>query len=139
MKHESIYRVYNEEGGPQPDFYAQTSGIEYTLYALLGPVDVGVIAEYLWASERNFLSPFDNDIFAGLRFGFNDPEDTQILAGGIFDLDTSAKFLNLEASRRLSEALVASLEARYFHSTGGGFLASFERDSYVQLQIRYSF
>ena len=139
LKHESVYRRYAANDGPQPDFYAQTTGFEYTLYGLLGDVDVGLLAEYLWASEFNFLSPFDNDIFSGLRLGFNDTEDTQILVGGIVDLDTGTTFANLEASRRITDHLKGVLEARYFNASSKSFLFSFDRDSYIQIQLRHSF
>lgn len=139
VKHESIYRIYNDANSPQPDFLAQTSGVEYTFYSLWGPADIGIIAEYLWASEQNFLTPFDNDIFAGVRFGRNDVEGTQILLGGIVDLDTATTTVNLEASRRLSDELTAAVEARFFRPREEVFLNAFKRDSYVQVQVRYAY
>lgn len=139
IKHEAIYRFYEDNAAPQPDFYAQTSGLEYTLYGAVADIDISILFEYLWASKTNFLSPFDNHIFVGMRWGLNDTQGTQILAGGVIDLEAPSLFFNLEASRRLSQELSAALEVRYFRLRGTSRLAALRKDSYLQLQLRYGF
>jgi len=78
----------------------------------------------------------DNDVFAGLRVALNDIQDTAVLAGVGYDLDTSETYLNIEADRRLGEDYVLELRARFF--TNAEFEdTSFatENDDYLQLQM----
>src|SRR5690606_30099493 len=78
---------------------AAVTGFEYTAYNILsGSSDVGFLMEYLWDDRgRNPDNPFEDDLFAALRWTANDVSGTTLLAGAIFDLDTRTKFVNIEA------------------------------------------
>lgn len=136
LKHEGVYRGHADRAAA--DFYAQVSGLEFTTYGVLGSAsDVGWLLEYNYASEVNALTPFDNDLFVGLRWAFNDLDGTELVGGAVFDLDSNGKFVTLEMRRRLSSAMFARLELRQFISTEG-VLEALETESYAGLTIGYT-
>ena len=92
----------NRSGDPQ-DYSAATGGFEYTFVGIReSNINLGVLMEYHHDSRgEEATSPFQNDIFIGSRFDFSDEQSTEILAGGLFDLDTSTRAFRVEASRRL--------------------------------------
>jgi hypothetical protein len=107
--------------------FLSTIGFEYTFTGVLkSPADIGVLSEYLYDSRGEEAStlpafgksatqpptPFQNDLFVGGRFTFNDVQNSQILAGMIFDLEGRGRTYNLEAERRLGESWKISLEWR---------------------------
>jgi hypothetical protein len=109
LKLEAIHR-----SGQGESFAALTAGFEYTFYGVLGSrVDVGALGEALW-DERGpeASSPFARDLFAGSRLAFNDAQSTEVLAGVIVDVDTSATFVQIEGSRRIGRWLRVEAEAR---------------------------
>ncbi len=124
------------------EYFAAVGGFEYTFYGVFDTAaDVGVLVEYHYDErDKPSASPFDNDLFSGVRVTLNDVQSTEILAGCIVDLDNSGRFCNVEASRRLGEHWVLSVEARAF----GGFETidpsySFRQDDYLQIEVAYHF
>lgn len=143
-KLESIWRSGQGDG-----FLAATAGFEYTFESVFdSDFDVGLLMEYLYderdiditaAKPLSFVA-FDNDLFIGTRLGFNDIQSTELLAGCVQDLDSSARFCNVEASRRFGNSWVFSLEARTFHSIAADHpLASVRDDDHLQLNIAFHF
>ena len=136
-KFESIVRSNQRE-----TFFAATGGVEYTLFNLFETgLDLGFVAEYLYDSRgKNGQVLFEDDFLAALRFGLNDVQSTEILAGIIFDRTTSSKFYNLEASRRLGESWTIDLEVRFFEGAprfGPSFI--FREDDHIRSQLSYHF
>ena len=88
---------------------------------------------------RNDLEPFtinDNDIFVGTRLALNDTQDTSVLAGVAYDVDTGETFLNIEAERRFGDDIAFELRVRAFSGAGPQDITySIVRDDYVQIQI----
>ncbi len=120
------------------DMEALVTGVEYTFGNINNSgIDVGVIGEYLWDSRGDMaLSSMQNDLFVGTRFAFNDIQDTQILAGGIFDLERSTRLLSIEASRRVKNSWRVELEARLFQNVSNNeFLYVIRQDSFAQFSI----
>ena len=112
IKFEAIRRA-----GTGQDFWAMTGGLEYTFYGLGGgDSDIGVLAEYLYDDRGSAAgtTPFEDDVFMGVRWAANDIDSTEVLFGAIFDLDTSAKFVNFESSRRIGDNWKVTLDARFF-------------------------
>ncbi|VAW06939.1 hypothetical protein MNBD_ALPHA01-2228 [hydrothermal vent metagenome] len=111
FKFEAIRRT-----GADQDFWAMTGGFEYTFYGLGGGgSDIGILAEYLYDDRGpQAMTPFEDDIFMGMRWAANDIDSTEILAGTILDLDTSAKFINIEGSRRIGDHWKVTLDVRFF-------------------------
>ena len=69
------------------DFAAAVGGYEYTFYGVADkPGDLGVLMEYHF-DDRKQDAPtgFQDDFFLGMRYAFNDAQDTEILAGGLYD------------------------------------------------------
>jgi len=136
-KLEAIYR-----SGGGDDFAAAVGGFEYTLYGIFGTaMDLGVVGEYLYDDRSAPLAtPFDDDVFTGLRLTLNDVQSTEALIGCVSDLDTSARLCSVEASRRLGTSWVASLEARTFSDIPENDpLFGLRRDDYLQLELVYHF
>tara|TARA_B100001540_G_C15808025_1_gene643039 strand:+ start:1422 stop:3281 length:1860 start_codon:yes stop_codon:yes gene_type:complete len=133
VKGEAIYQT-----GDVEKFFAGVGGFEYTFYGLGGgESDLGILLEYLYDERgENGFSPFEDDIFAGLRWTANDVDDTTLLVGGIFDLDSKSKLVNVEASRRFGNYWKVSLDARLFLTMGAGDpLFPFNRDDFLQLRV----
>jgi len=103
---------------PGKQYTAFTTGFEYTLVGIFqSDADLGVIAEYSFDDRGNknpFRSAFQNDLMAGMRLVLNDIQSSEILFGGIFDLDDEAVLYTLEGSRRLGEAWKLTVETRIF-------------------------
>lgn len=122
-------------------FRATAGGFEYTLGGALGTAaDVGLLAEYLWDSRgERAATPFQRDLFLGTRVALNDEAGTELLAGGVIDLQQDGVFGNLEASRRLGDDGKIVLEVRLFERAAPSEpLYNFRRDDYVQLEyVRY--
>ena len=119
------------------NFYAFVSGLEYTFGNVKNSgIDIGLISEYLYDSRGNLaFSSMANDLFVGSRIAFNDTQSTEILFGGIFDLEKSSKLFSLEASRRFGEDWKISVEARIFSNIEDSeFLYFFREDSFVRIQ-----
>ncbi len=133
VKFEGIRRT-----GSAGDYWAMTGGFEYTFYGLAGgDSDIGLLAEYLYDDRgQRATTPFDNDLFMGLRWAMNDIDSTEILFGAVVDLDTAAKFVNFESSRRIGDKWKVSLDARFFL----GFpvndpLFALSRDDFFQIRL----
>ena len=100
--------------------------------------DVGLLLEYQY-DGRNELEPFtinDNDIFLGTRLAMNDTQDTSVLAGVAYDVDTGETFFNIEAERRFGDDIAAELRVRAFSGASPQDITySLVQDDYVQIQI----
>ena len=138
-KLESIVR-----SGQGKTFFAGTGGLEYSFYSVFDtPLDLGLVLEYLYDSRgknNNAFYVFEDDILVALRFGFNDIQSTEILAGVLFDRTTSAKFYSIEASRRLGDNWKLDLEARFFSGAPHTDQAYFLRDDdHIRAELSYHF
>lgn len=115
-KLEMISRHGQADASGDDHFFAMVGGFEYTFVGVFdSAVDVGVIGEYVFDDRDEFATtPFEDDVVTGVRIALNDAQSTEILAGVTFDMDSSAKFFNLEASRRLGANWKVELESRFF-------------------------
>ena len=74
-------------------YQAFNAGFERTLVGVFGTrSDVGIVVEYLYDGRGDdaFDTLFERDVALGTRWSFNDPADTQALAGFIVDHHTHA-------------------------------------------------
>ena len=122
-------------------FAAVDAGFEYTFVGVgESALDVGVLGEYMWDERgRDAIGGLQNDILIGTRLTFNDVQSTQVLAGLIFDVEGGGHRYNLEASRRLGDQWLLSLEARgVFDTTPEDFWTDFsKRDHSLRLELAY--
>jgi len=132
-KFEGIHRE-----GQGPSFFAATGGFEYTFYGIAdGSSDLGALAEVMW-DERgdSATTPFDRDVFLGLRWVANDVDGTEVLTGVVNDWENSTRFFNLEASRRLGNDWKLGLQARFWSNVDeSDALFGLRRDDYIEFKV----
>ena len=129
------------ESGQGDAHIAWVGGLEYTLYGIADSrADVGIVAEHQFDSHGHAgPSPFQNDLFVGLRLAFNDVKSTEVLAGVIQDLGGDASLLSIEGSRRLNENWKIEFESRLWSRVAKRDpFRAIAQDDYVQLNlVRY--
>ena len=124
-------------------FTAAIGGFEYTFYQVAATAaDIGVLLE-LQYDGRGPLEPLtlaEHDIFAGFRLALNDVQDTALLAGLVYDVETSETFFNIEADRRIGDHHVIDLRARFFTNAAPSDRSyPVVNDDYLQIRIRRYF
>ncbi len=131
-KLELIYRDRNSDA-----FTAATGGFEYTLYGILdSAIDLGTLLEYSVEDREENEGVFNNDLFGGLRFAFNDVQSTEILAGLIVDTDNQSQSFRIEASRRLGDSWKLTAELQTFSNIkADDALAAFSQDDYLLVEL----
>ena len=107
-------------GGHGDRFGATIFGLEHTFFNLgSGGADLGVLGEVM-LDGRDTSAPFiafDNDVFVGARWAFNDTADTSVLGGPIVDYETGEVVAFLEWERRFGDRWIAGLEGRWLLNT----------------------
>jgi len=100
-----------------------------------------VLAEYHFDDRKQDApTAFQDDVFLGARYVFNDAQDTEILAGGIYDFDYSSKSYRVELRRRISDSWKLESELQVFSSVARDDpLRTFHRDDYFQIDLAYYF
>ncbi len=132
-KFEAIRRI-----GQGKPFIAATTGFEYTFFGILdSAADLGVIGEYLYDQrDERATTPFQDDVFAGVRLALNDEQSMEVLAGVIIDPQHGSRIFSIEASRRFGDAWKVELNARFWSNTASRDpLAVFQDDDHAQLSI----
>jgi len=144
-KLESIHRSgvgSGISGTGDSSFNALTAGFEYTFFSIVGEAtDIGIVFEFL-RDDRGTVAPtpFQKDILLGVRFNLNDAQSSDALIGIIKDVDTDATIYSIEASRRLTQHLTLSLEARQYNNIQANeALHSYLKDDYIQFELAYFF
>ena len=83
---------------------------------------------------------FDDDIFLGARLTLNDPDSTAFLGVIIFDPDSHAKVISLEAETRLSDIWKQEAELRLYEDIKHGeLLYSSRQDDHLQVRFSRNF
>ena len=131
-KLEMIYRRLDSGS-----FAAMTGGFEYTFYGIFdSSTDMGTLLEYSWEDRDQNAGAFDNDLFGGLRFAFNDVQSSEILAGMFVDVENGSQSIRTEASRRLGDSWKLSAELQIFTAVDANDpLLTFARDDYVLIEL----
>jgi len=136
-KLESLYRT-----GQSDDFWSAVGGFEYTFVGIAETrMDLGVLNEWVLDDRRdNATTAFENDAMFGLRLTLNDAAGSELLAGFGQDLDSSARLLSFEASRRFGDNWRLSIEARgFFDLPKDDLIYSLRNDGFIGLEIAYYF
>ncbi len=122
-------------------YVASTFGFEYTFYGIFdSAIDMGTLLEYSMENRFENAGVFDNDVFVGARFAFNDVQSSEVLAGLFYDVDLQSRSLRVEASRRLGSSWKMSVEAQFFNQINPQDpLFAFRQDDYLQLEAAYYF
>lgn len=134
--------------GQGKTFMAAVGGFEYTFVGVFdSDLDVGLISEYIYDQRDTTFNTagaafsgvaFQNDLVIGARITLNDAQSSEILFSLIENLDGDGRSYNLEASRRLGDSWVLSLEARGVSGvTPNSVLSSFSQDNRVRTELAY--
>ena len=126
--------------GQGDTFAATVAGFEYTLFQVASSdADLGILLEHLYDGRDDEDAPLaglENDFFAGVRYTFNDIDDTALLAGVITDLEDESNSIRVEAERRLGDNWKIELEAQWFSNTRpNSSTASVKDDDFTTLKI----
>ncbi len=126
--------------GQGDTFAATVFGFEYTFFQFLNTnADFGVLIEHLYDDRDEVNAPvtaFENDLFLGMRYTFNDIQDTSLLAGSIIDLEDESYSMRLEAERRIGDSLKIEVEGQLFaNARDDSVTAAFQNDDFIQLSI----
>lgn len=126
--------------GQGDTFAATVAGFEYTLFQVANSnADLGLLLEHLYDGRDDEGVPavgLENDVFAGVRYTFNDIDDTAILAGIITDLEDESNSIRVEAERRVGDNWKIELEAQWFSNTrSNSSTASVKDDDFTTLKI----
>jgi hypothetical protein len=119
-------------------YSAITGGFEYTFYGLFGSsIDAGALTEiYLDSRGENAPIPFNRDVFAGVRLGWNDAADTSLIFGSFVDADNGSLFAHLEFERRIGRSHKLELQVQKLANVSNKDpLYPLRRDSYLQLSL----
>ena len=122
------------------DYYHIGLGVEHTLNFDAISGDLGMIGEYYRYetleddkySDLELFETFQNDLFLGVRYTFNDVDDSSLVGGVILDLDYDEQAYYLEYESRFGESLKLNLDYRYIepskdHLTAYALLQKHER------------
>jgi hypothetical protein len=137
LKLEAFYRT-----GQGNDFFSSISGFEYTFVNIAQTgMDLGLIGEWVYDERcEDATTSFQNDAIIGLRLAVNDAASTALLVGFSQDIESSAHFLNVEASRRFGDNWLLSLVSRFFFDVPEDDpFFSMRDDDYIQLELAYYF
>jgi hypothetical protein len=132
-KFEGIHRK-----GQGPSFFAATGGFEYTFYGIAdSSSDIGVLTELMWDERGSAATtPFDRDVFFGLRWVANDVDGTEVLTGLVGDWKNGTRFFNLEASRRVGNDWKLGLQARFWDKVDDSdALFGLRNDDYIEFKV----
>ena len=101
--------------------YQVGAGIEHTLEQLYRGWDLGLISEYYLYKitdkdkfdDLRLFQTFQNDLFVGFRLSFNDVASSEIVGGGIFDLEYDGEYsLFAEFKTRVFDRFTVSADIR---------------------------
>ncbi len=107
------------------DYYQFGIGVEHTLTGFAGEADLGLIAEYYYynifdtgsdiATDLDLFQVFENDLFLGLRYTFNDISNSSVLAGAIIDLQYREQSYSVKYETRYFDVLSAAFDYAYIN------------------------
>lgn len=138
-KLEGIWR-----GGAQHSFLAAVAGFEWTSHGVGDTAaDLGLLLElHRDGRDPSRAAPtlHDDDVFLGTRLALNDTQDTSLVAGVLFDPDTHAKLIVLEAERRVGDAFTVEVELRVFADAADDpAVAALARDDHLTVAWSWHF
>ncbi|AZZ91756.1 hypothetical protein EUZ85_13860 [Hahella sp. KA22] len=123
------------------DFLAAVAGAEYTFIRPEEQADLSVFAEYIYDSRGDDAlgTPFDQDLFVGVRWASNDYNDSTLIVGAIADLNHSAAVYHLNFKRRLTPNIAMELTLRGYDPDDSDPLYPLRDDQLINASFTYYF
>ncbi|UOA33746.1 hypothetical protein DSM110093_03842 (plasmid) [Sulfitobacter sp. DSM 110093] len=125
------------------DYFSGVVGAEYSFGdAFRTGGDLRAAAEYIYdgRSSRQPQTFLDNDLFATIRYDFNDFRDTTIAMSGLYDVHTDSNVLNVNLSFRLSDSARMELSSTFVDADDPEDpLTSLDGDDFFELGVKYFF
>lgn len=131
------------------DYFQVAFGIEHTLEPLENGAELGFISEYYYyqnlennkLNDLNLNQNFQNDLFLGMRYAFNDANDAEAVGGVIIDTEYDEQSYYIEYEGRLMDGLKLEADYRYInpsksHNTTYASLGTHHR---ISLALSYYF
>ena len=117
------------------------AGFEYTFFDVYNGHDVGLITEYLYDEMGKTRTSFEDDLFFGIRYTFNDLGSSEMLAGAFVDMDNGSQSLRLKIQRRSNNYWKYEIIAQSYNKIDPDdlFYASIKDDDFLRFNIRYYF
>ena len=130
-KVEAIHRVSERK-----TIKAFTGGLEYT-FSNVFKSDLGILFEYSYDDRGDeSINGLDDDIFFGIRIGFNDKQSTDFLGGINIDRVKGTTTYFAEANRRIGDSWRVSIKALGFNDVSEtDFLYLIRKDGYVEFSL----
>jgi hypothetical protein len=119
-------------------------GLEHTLYGIWEKKDLGLLAEYYGYyqfndtkfSARELGVLFQNDLYFGGRFSFNDTAGSEILAGVDFDLDNHEEIYFLKYDTRVLDKFKTEFQYQHLSPKANSL---FHELDHIKLAVSYYF
>ena len=120
------------------DYWATVSGIEYTFVNVFAGTDLGVFVEGMYDSRGDAPNgtPFNDDVFFGVRWVPNDQADSQLLCGVMSSLEEHALVAQLQFQRRIGTSLQLEMIFRGYDAAKTSPISAFNDDSVGFLRLR---
>jgi len=124
-------------------------GVEHTLTQVYKEADLGLLAEYYRYvtfqkdkfDDLDLYEIFENDLFLGLRYSFNNGDDASIVGGAIVDLEYDESLYYVKYESRIAELFKIKTDFRYIepskkHLTSFHYMGRHER---FMVELSYYF
>jgi len=114
------------------DYYHLGLGLEHTLTQFYKDSDLGLIAEYYKFdtlesgdvyNDLELFEVFQNDLFIGARYSFNEGNDASILGGVIIDLEYDEEVYSIEYESRIAEVFKINVDMAYIRPSSSALTA----------------
>ncbi len=125
-------------------YFAYVGGFEYSFQEIIAKNDLTIILEYIGDSDVGKTTIdfrlFQNDLFVGLKYNFNDINNKQIKMGATFDMEYPEEFVFLiEYSQRFKEDFTFHFRLDGVHAKSGSNLDNFKEELRFKAKITYWF
>ena len=130
------------------DYYHLGLGLEHTLSQFYQQADLGLIAEYYRYStlesgkysDLDLFETFQNDLFLGMRYSFNEGDDASIVGGVILDMDYDEQSYYMQYQTRISD-LNLNVDYRYIEPSQDDLTAFhlLQRHQRISVKLGYYF
>jgi len=131
------------------DYIHLALGVEHTLDALENGNEIGLISEYYYydrfdnnkLDDLSLAQNFQNDLFLGIRYSFNDADDSNVVGGVILDTQYDEQSYYLEYETRIFDIVKIKLDYRYIEpsDTYNTVYSQLGRHQRIALNISYHF